>query len=110
MSKTLQVSCHSFSGCDVTSVVYVMSYTVGSVFRNIVDVMSMFLSLIKSILHVHYEKITFKLQHPEITNTQLLGHLSKVFFLDKMERSLLPVLFYNLLFSTYYLMTVFPYQ
>ena len=40
MSKTLQVSCHSYSGCDVTSVVYVMSYTVGSVFRNIVDVMS----------------------------------------------------------------------
>ena len=26
MSKTLQVSCHSYSGCDVTSVVYVMSY------------------------------------------------------------------------------------
>ena len=40
MSKILQVSCHSYSGCDVTSVVYVMSYTVGSVFRNIVDVMS----------------------------------------------------------------------
>ena len=40
MSITLQVSCHSYSGCDVTSVVYVMSYTVGSVFRNIVDVMS----------------------------------------------------------------------
>ena len=39
MSKTLQVSCHSYRGCDVTSVVYVMSYTVGSVFRNIVDVM-----------------------------------------------------------------------
>ena len=39
MSKTLQVSCHSYSGCDVTSVVYVMSYTVGSVFRNTVDVM-----------------------------------------------------------------------
>ena len=38
MSKTLQVSCHSYSGCDVTSVVYVMSHTVGSVFRNIVDV------------------------------------------------------------------------
>ena len=33
-------SCNSYSGCDVTSVVYVMSYTVGSVFRNIVDVMS----------------------------------------------------------------------
>ena len=41
MSKTLQVSCHSYSGCDVTSVVYFMSYTVGSVFRNIVDVMSL---------------------------------------------------------------------
>ena len=40
MSKILQVSFHSYSGCDVTSVVYVMSYTVGSVFRNIVDVMS----------------------------------------------------------------------
>ena len=40
MSKNLQVTCHSYSGCDVTSVVYVMSYTVGSVFRNIVDVMS----------------------------------------------------------------------
>ena len=40
MSKTLQVSCHIYSGCDVTSVVYVMSYTVGSVFRNNVDVMS----------------------------------------------------------------------
>ena len=40
MSKTLQVSCHSYSGCDVTSVVYIMSYRVGSVFRNIVDVMS----------------------------------------------------------------------
>ena len=40
MSKTLQVSCHRYRGCDVTSVVYVMSYTVGSVFRNIVDVMS----------------------------------------------------------------------
>ena len=40
MSKTLQVSCHSYSGCDVTSVVYVMSYIVGSLFRNIVDVMS----------------------------------------------------------------------
>ena len=40
MSKTLQVSCHSYRGCDVTSVVYVLSYTVGSVFRNIVDVMS----------------------------------------------------------------------
>ena len=40
MSKTLQVSCHSYSGCDVTIVVYVMSYGVGSVFRNIVDVMS----------------------------------------------------------------------
>ena len=45
----------------------------------------LFLSLIKSILHVHYEKITFKLQHPEITNTQLLVHLSKVFFLDKIK-------------------------
>ena len=41
MSKILQVSCHSYSGCDVTRVVYVMSYTVGSVFRNIVDVMSL---------------------------------------------------------------------
>ena len=40
MSKTMQVSCYRYSGCDVTSVVYVMSYTVGSVFRNIVDVMS----------------------------------------------------------------------
>ena len=40
MSKTLQVSLHSYSGCDVTSVEYVMSYRVGSVFRNIVDVMS----------------------------------------------------------------------
>ena len=40
LSKTLQVSCHSYSGCDVTSVVYVMSYTVGSVVRNIVEVMS----------------------------------------------------------------------
>ena len=40
MSKTLQVSCHRYSGCDVTSVVYVMSYTIGSIFRNIVDVMS----------------------------------------------------------------------
>ena len=40
MSKTLQVSCHSYSGCDITSVVYVMSYTVGCVIRNIVDVMS----------------------------------------------------------------------
>ena len=40
MSKTLQETCHSYSGCDVTSVVYVMSYRVGSVFRNIVDVMS----------------------------------------------------------------------
>ena len=39
MSKTLQETCHSYSGCDVTSVVYVMSYTVGSVVRNIVDVM-----------------------------------------------------------------------
>ena len=39
MSKILQVSCHSYSGCDVTRVVYVMSYTVGSVFRNILDVM-----------------------------------------------------------------------
>ena len=29
MSKTLQVSCHSYSGCDVISVVYVMLYTVG---------------------------------------------------------------------------------
>ena len=40
MSKTLQVSCHSYSGCDVIRVVYVMSYRVGSVFRNIVDVMT----------------------------------------------------------------------
>ena len=40
MSKILQVSGHCYSGCDVTSVVYVMSYTVDSVFRNIVDVMS----------------------------------------------------------------------
>ena len=40
MSKTWQVSCHSYSGCDVTSVVYVMSDTVGSVLRNILDVMS----------------------------------------------------------------------
>ena len=40
MSKTLQVSLHSYSGCDVTSVEYVMSYRVGSVFRNIVVVMS----------------------------------------------------------------------
>ena len=40
MSKILQVSCHSYSGCDVTSVVYVMSYTVGSLLRKIVDVMS----------------------------------------------------------------------
>ena len=40
MSKTLQVSCYRYSGCDVTSVVYVMSDTVGSVFRNILDVMS----------------------------------------------------------------------
>ena len=40
MSKTLQVSCHRYSGCDVTSVEYVMSDTVGSVLRNILDVMS----------------------------------------------------------------------
>ena len=40
MSKTLQVSSHSYRGCDVTNVVYVLSYTVGSVFRNIIDVMS----------------------------------------------------------------------
>ena len=40
MSKTLQETCHSYSGCDVTSVVYVMSYRVGSVLRNIVDVLS----------------------------------------------------------------------
>ena len=40
MSKTLQVSCYRYSVCDVTSVVYVMSDTVGSELRNILDVMS----------------------------------------------------------------------
>ena len=39
-SSILERECHIYSGCDVTSVVYVMSYTVGSVFQNIVDVMS----------------------------------------------------------------------